>query len=125
MPLTLYTDGSCSPNPGKGGWGVIALFPDCEIHLNGTDNQTTNNLMELTAVIEGLKYFNHEKEFLIYSDSLYVINCANGLWKRTKNKELWEEYDTVSANKKITFVWVKGHNGDHYNELVDKLAKLY
>lgn len=73
--------------------------------------------MELTCVIEALREFADDANFRIYSDSLYVINCAKGLWKRKANVELWREYDKVSKGKKIEFI------GDHYNELVDKLAK--
>jgi ribonuclease HI len=121
--LTIYTDGSCSPNPGKGGWAFISIFPECEIHINGKDNNTTNNIMELTAVIEALKEFNKIEKFTIYSDSKYVINCAQGKWQRKKNVNLWKQYDMYSKGKDILFIWVKGHNGNYYNDLVDKLAK--
>ena len=121
--ITIYTDGSCVPNPGFGGWGWIAVFPEIDIYCNGNEKNTTNNVMELTAVIEALKAFPGKINFHIYSDSLYVINCAKNIWKRKKNIELWREYDTSSECKIIRFTWVKGHNGDYYNELVDKLAK--
>lgn len=121
--LTIYTDGSCSPNPGKGGWAYIALLENLQIENYGGSIHTTNNIMEMTAVIEALKDFKDTQKFKIYSDSLYVINCAKKIWKRNKNIELWNEYDTLSKNKEITFIWVKGHNGDIYNEMVDKLAK--
>jgi len=121
--LTLYTDGSCTPNPGKGGWGCIAVFEDEDVYISGKAECSTNNIMELTAVIEGLKYYKDNKYFKIYTDSLYVLNCATGKWKRTKNLELWKRYDKYSKNKSIIWNWVKGHNGDKYNELVDKLAK--
>ena len=123
VELTIYTDGSCSPNPGAGGWGYIALFPDCDVYGSGQDGKTTNNIMEMSAVIEALKEFSKQSKFHIYTDSTYVINCAQGLWKRKKNVELWKEYDRQAKGKTIRFTWVKGHNGDHYNELVDKLAK--
>lgn len=119
----VYTDGSCSPNPGRGGWGFIGIFPDCEIHINGGLKYTTNNVMEMTAVIEALKEFSFQKNFLIYSDSMYVINCAQGKWQRKKNQDLWKEYDRYANGKNIKFKWVKGHSGDKYNELVDRLAK--
>lgn len=121
--ITIYTDGSCSPNPGRGGWGFIALLADCEIHANGGNKYTTNNVMEMTAVIEALQEFDSTKKFLIYSDSKYVINCAQGNWQRKKNIELWKKYDKYSKGKDIIFKWIKGHSGDRYNELVDKLAK--
>lgn len=122
--IVVYTDGSCAPtNPGPGGWGFIALFPEHELHINGGEKHTTNNVMELTAVIEALKQLNFVKKLLIYSDSTYVINCAEGKWQRKKNQELWKKYDSHATGKDIVFKWVKAHNGDYYNELVDKLAK--
>lgn len=120
--IVIYTDGSCSPNPGKGGWGYIAVFKDYDVYCNGGEEYTTNNVMEMTGVIEALKEFGDSNNFHIYSDSKYVINCAQGLWRRKANIELWKEYDRYSKGKNIRFTWVKGHNGDHYNELVDKLA---
>jgi ribonuclease HI len=123
IELTIYTDGSCSPNPGAGGWGFIAVFPEHDIQGSGQDPKTTNNIMEMSAVIEALKEFPQFSKFHIYSDSMYVINCAQGIWKRKKNLDLWKEYDKLAKNKTIRFTWVKAHNGDHYNELVDKLAK--
>lgn len=121
--MIVYTDGSCSPNPGKGGWGFIAVFSDRDEYYRGDSKYTTNNIMEMTAVIEALDTFPDEKEFVIYSDSLYVINCAIGKWKRKANVKLWEKYDSLSKGKNVSFIWVKGHNGDEYNEKVDKLAK--
>lgn len=121
--LIVYTDGSCSPNPGLGGWGFIALFPDCEIHSNGGLKYTTNNVMEMTAVMEIFKAIPNVKYLHIYTDSLYVINCSQGIWQRKKNVELWQEYDKLAKGKNIKYEWVKGHNGDQYNEMVDKLAK--
>jgi ribonuclease HI len=121
--IMIYTDGSCSPNPGKGGWGYIAVYPLYDVYSSGRENYTTNNVMEMTAVIEALKYFKEVDNFHIYSDSLYVINCAKGVWKRKKNIEMWREYDKYCKGKQVIFTWVKGHNGDHYNELVDKLAR--
>lgn len=121
--LTIYTDGSCSPNPGKGGWAFVAILPDCECHVNGGDKYTTNNVMEITAVIEALREFKHIEKFHIYTDSTYVLNCAQGKWQRKKNADLWKKYDSYSKGKDIIFEWVKAHNGNHYNELVDKLAK--
>ena len=121
--IVIYTDGSCCPNPGKGGWGYIAVFKNYDIYGNGREQYTTNNVMEMKAVIEALKEFSGDFNFHIYSDSKYVINCAEGLWKRKANTELWKEYDIYSKGKNIRFTWVKCHNGDHYNELVDKLAR--
>jgi ribonuclease HI len=124
----IYTDGSCMPNPGPGGWGFVAL-PCCndkepiEWHVSGGEDKSTNNRMELTAVIESLDFSNNTDYYRIHSDSMYVINCAKGIWSRKKNTDLWDIYEKVSKNKKIEWVWVKAHNGDKYNEIVDDLAK--
>ena len=123
--IVIYTDGSSVPNPGKGGWGYIAVFSDHDIYGSGCEKHTTNNLMEMTAVIEALREFRDYTHFTIYSDSKYVINCASGLWKRKANLRLWEQYDKYAKGKSISFTWVKGHSGDHYNELVDKLSTEY
>jgi ribonuclease HI len=121
--LTIYTDGSCSPNPGKGGWGFISIEEKHELHVSGGKEYTTNNVMEMTAVIQALKMYKKHSKFLIISDSQYVINCAQGKWQRKKNCDLWKKYDKYAVNKDIEWKWVKGHSGDKYNELVDKLAK--
>ncbi len=125
---TIYTDGSCLKNPGgEGGWGVVVITEDIEYHLSGGEDITTNNRMEMKAVIEGLNFLTTINETnnqcIIYSDSKLVINCATGVWRRNKNLDLWQEYDKASYGKKIEFRWIKGHSGDIYNELVDKLAK--
>ena len=126
MSIEIYTDGSSLGNPGPSGWGVIILEEDeneiSEIILCGNETKSTNNRMELQAVIESIDFVT-EKEIKIYTDSKYVINCAKGLWKIKKNIDLWDIYITVSKNKNIEYVWVKGHNGNKYNEMVDKIAK--
>ena len=119
----IYTDGSCLKNPGKGGWAFIAIQEECEWLVSGGVKQTTNNRMELLAVIEALTFMHEESNFCIYSDSMYVINCAKGKWKRKKNADLWKEYDKVSCDKRIEWVWVKGHSGNKYNDIVDALAR--
>lgn len=124
--IEVYTDGSCSPNPGKGGWAFVAISSDENIVYefvgNGFEKKTTNNRMELTAVIQAVKNLNGHF-FKIYSDSLYVINCATGKWGKNSNKDLWEKYQKITAKKVMTFQWVKGHSKNYYNEMVDKLAK--
>ena len=121
--ITIYTDGSCNPNPGVGGWGYIEIGNDYLLSDSGGEEKSTNNRMEMKAVIEALKAYKTEKNFLIYSDSQYVIKCATGVNKRRKNRDLWSEYDKVSKGKNIKFKWVHSHNGDKYNEMVDELAK--
>ena len=119
----LFTDGSCLKNPnGPGGWAFILISDEDEIHISDYDKCTTNNKMELKAVIEGLKIIREKEECKIFSDSLYVINCATGKWKRKANLDLWEKYDISKQNKIIHFEWVKGHSGNKYNDLVDSLA---
>lgn len=124
----IYTDGSCMPNPGPGGWAFVVLPNDydpnpIEFHISGGERCTTNNRMELTAVIEALEFDNDQKDYLIYSDSMYVINCAKGKWKRKKNIDIWKKYENASKGKNIDWVWVKGHSNNKYNEIVDELAK--
>lgn len=118
----VYTDGSCLKNPGgPGGYAFIVINDDNEIHYSEGCKETTNNREELKAVIESLDFIIND--CIIYTDSQYVINCANGKWKRKVNLDLWDKFDTMSKNKSIKFEWVKGHNGDSYNEKVDKMAK--
>ena len=135
--VTLYTDGACSGNPGAGGWGVILRYGEIEKELSGGEENTTNNRMELTAVIEALKALKKECDITIYTDSRYVMDGVqewmpnwklNG-WKTTnkkspeKNEELWQILDSLLSKHKIKWVWVKGHNGHPENERVDKLAR--
>jgi ribonuclease HI len=122
--IKIYTDGSCLKNPnGPGGWAVVMIDIDnYEWYLSEGEDKTTNNRMELKAVIEGLKLINDDEECIIYSDSKLTINCAEGKWNRKANLDLWKEYDIVSKKKKINYQWVKAHNGDYYNEIVDKMA---
>lgn len=138
--LKIYTDGACSGNPGPGGWGAIIIDQeDKEIELSGGDKSTTNNRMELLAVINALKYLNSNTtacSILLYVDSQYVKNGITNwifTWKKNnwktaaktpvKNKELWIELDELTQKQNIEWIWVKAHNGDKYNELVDKLAR--
>ena len=128
MTQTIYTDGSCIPNPGPGGWAFCALADSKdespnEWHVSGGESQSTNNRMELTAVLEALNFFTNKTKFHIYSDSQYVIKCAKGEYSRKKNTDLWKEYDICSKGKKIEWTWVKGHSKDKYNEIVDVIAK--
>lgn len=116
----VYTDGSCLRNPGPGGWAFAVV--DTDTFCSGGEYKTTNNRMELQAVIEAL-IFLPDQGLDIYTDSLWVLNCAQGLWKRKANLDLWNEFDRLSKNRTLTWNWVRGHNGDKYNEAVDKLAR--
>ena len=138
MPaIEVFTDGACSGNPGAGGWGVILRYGEIEKELSGGEENTTNNRMELTAVIEALKALKKECDITIYTDSRYVMDGVqewmpnwklNG-WKTTnkkspvKNVELWQILDSLLSKHKIKWVLVKGHNGHPENERVDKLAR--
>ena len=136
--IKIYTDGACSGNPGIGGWGVVILVNKDEIFLNGGDNNTTNNKMELTAAIEALKHFEKREEITLITDSKYVKdgiqswikNWKINNWKTAskkpvKNKELWIELDDLIARHNITWEWVKGHAGNTHNEQADYLARRY
>ncbi len=123
MSIKVYTDGGCKPNPGKGGWAFIILMEDKICYKkSGGDSKTTNNIMELTAVYKALKKLPEITKLSIYCDSQYVTDCATGKKKTHKNLELWEKYDKYSADKDITWIKVKSHSGDEYNDMVDKMA---
>lgn len=123
--IEIFTDGSCLKNPGgPGGWAFCFIESDGIVFsMYGSEKDTTNNRMELKAVIESLKFIKDIGEnYKINSDSQVTINCANGNWKRKANLDLWAEFDTQIKDKKVIFEWVKAHNGNRYNEIVDKLA---
>ena len=136
--INIYTDGACSGNPGIGGWGVVILENNKEILLNGGDQHTTNNKMELTAAIKALEYFELKKDLIIYTDSKYVkdgieswiTNWKKNGWKTStkkivKNKELWMQLDNLINKHNVTWKWVKGHAGFEFNEKADELARKY
>jgi ribonuclease HI len=119
----VYADGSCIGNPGPGGWGVVILPADGPPdELSGANPQTTNNQMEITAAVEGLRNTPEGCKVLLRSDSMYVINTMTKNWKRNKNHELWEMLDTETAKRKVRFEWVRGHGSDMLNERADRLA---
>ena len=134
--VTLYTDGACSGNPGPGGWGAILRYGEQEKELSGGDPATTNNRMELTAVIEGLKALRENCTVTVYSDSKYVVDGMGKGWARgwrargwkkadkspALNPDLWDELLNLCERHKVTFVWVKGHADNEYNNRCDKLA---
>ena len=135
--VTIYTDGACSGNPGPGGWGAILMYKDNKKEISGGKKDTTNNVMELTAVIEALKLLKYPCKVNVYSDSAYVVNAflqhwING-WQRNnwktsdkndvKNKELWQELIALTKVHDVTFFKVKGHADNEYNNRCDELAR--
>lgn len=135
--VTIYTDGACSGNPGPGGWGAMLLYKGNKKEISGGKENTTNNVMELTAVIEGLKLLKFPCKVKLYSDSAYVVNAfiqkwiygwiKNG-WKNSskepvKNKELWQELYELTKTHEVEFIKVKGHADNEYNNRCDELAR--
>ncbi len=136
--VSLYTDGACRGNPGRGGWGAILVYGKFEKEMSGGEPLTTNNRMELMAAIAGLGALKEACRVTLYSDSKYLVDAFNEGWvygwrekgwKRgkdeLKNPDLWAKlYDLVKSHE-VTFVWVKGHNGHDYNERCDRLATAF
>ena len=137
--IDIYTDGACSGNPGKGGWGAVLVYNQTEKELCGGEKATTNNRMELTAVISALKAVKEPCEITVTTDSKYVCDAINKGWvyswkrngwkkadkKPALNVDLWEQLLSLLEIHKVTFNWVKGHNGHEYNERCDRLAVNY
>ncbi len=122
--IVVYTDGSCLKNPGgASGWAFAVVKKDVVWAVSGGDPSSTNNRMELQAVIEALEFWGKSCNYKIHSDSMLVIKCAKNEWKRKSNLDLWDKYDSLVSDKIVTWQWVKGHSGDEYNEIVDKLAR--
>ena len=133
--IKIYTDGACSGNPGKGGWAAVILNGNSIEKISGSAENTTNNRMELMALISALKFVK-DQNLEIFTDSKYakdgiekwIINWKKNGWKTSnkedvKNKDLWIELDKLSEQKEIKWTWVKGHAGDKYNSLADELAR--
>lgn len=120
----LYADGACLGNPGPGGWGVVVAEPASEYRelSGGPYPATTNNKMEITAAIEGLRDVEPDSDVIVRTDSDYVVKTMTLGWKRNANQELWRELDREVAARHVRFEWVRGHAGDKYNERADKLA---
>ena len=135
--VEIFTDGACRGNPGPGGWGALLRFGTLEKTLHGGDSQTTNNRMELTAVIEALAALKRPCEVKLTSDSTYVLkgiqewlpNWKKRGWKTAskkpvKNADLWQKLDELIQLHTIDWFWVKGHSGHRENEIADELANL-
>ena len=118
----LYTDGSCIGNPGPGGWASIIIINDIKTTLSGSDEETTNNKMEITAIIKGLEQFPENSSVKIFTDSEYVINTMTKNWKRNTNLDLWNRLDSLVINRTIEWNWVKGHSGNKLNDEADLIA---
>ena len=134
--VTLYTDGACSGNPGPGGWGAILCYGEHELSLSGGEAHTTNNRMELTAVIDGLKKLNEPCIVELYSDSKYVIDALSKGWawgwkkkgwvksdkKPALNPDLWDVLLALVQTHEVHYHWVKGHADNVYNNRCDAMA---
>lgn len=134
--VIIYTDGACSGNPGPGGWSSILMYKENKKEISGGNPNTTNNIMEITAVIEALKLLKFPCNVKVYSDSAYVVNAFNQGWihnwrknnwktankSPVKNQELWEELYSLTQKHKVEFIKVKGHSDNEYNNRCDFLA---
>ena len=122
----VYTDGGCAVNPGgPGGAACVVTAPDGAVaELSRGYFSTTNNRMELTAVIMALEAIPGDAPVCLYSDSQYVLNCMSGAWSRHKNRDLWARFEAVSHGRQIETRWVPGHNGVPQNERCDELCTL-
>ena len=135
--VIIYTDGACSGNPGPGGWGTILMYKDTKKEISGGKKDTTNNVMELTAALEGLKMLKFPCEVELYSDSAYLVNGFSQGWiynwqknnwqtadkKPVKNKEIWQEIYNLTKIHKVKFIKVKGHADNEFNNRCDELAR--
>jgi len=130
--IEIYTDGACSGNPGPGGWGAILRWNGHEKELNGGEAETTNNRMEMMAVIKALEAIKRSSKVELYTDSKYVQQGVNEWmagWKaknwpsKIKNQDLWKRIDSLISEHDVTFHWIKGHDGHPENERADELAR--
>ena len=120
--IVIHTDGACKGNPGRGGWAAVIQQNGNQEIISGSDLQTTNNRMEMMAVIKGLEAVDPSAEVLISSDSTYVVNTMTKGWKRKANHDLWDQMDRLVKSHNVSWQWVRGHNGDPGNELADSAA---
>ena len=135
MKIVIYTDGACAGNPGQGGWAAIIINNQNKLSISGSENNTTNNRMELMAPIMALKKIKRKSDITIYTDSRYVKdgitdwikswklnNWKSSNKKPVKNKDLWVKLDNACQKHRISWKWVKAHSDNKYNNLVDELA---
>ena len=134
--VEIYTDGACSGNPGPGGWGAVLIYGEHEKQLSGGEPETTNNRMELTAVIEALSLLKRPCEVTLTTDSKYVADSVTKGWvygwqkrgwkkgdgKPALNPDLWEKLLPLLKMHEVKFVWIKGHAGHEFNERCDRMA---
>ena len=135
--VIIYTDGACSGNPGPGGWAAVLMYKENKKEISGAIKNTTNNIMELTAVVEALKTLKFPCKVDLYSDSSYVINAFEKKWifgwmknnwktsskEPVKNKEIWQELYDLTKVHKVNFIKVKGHSDNIWNNRCDELAR--
>ena len=132
--VTVYTDGACSGNPGPGGWGSILIYRGVEKEMSGGERDTTNNRMELTAVIRALGVLKEPCDVTVYTDSQYISRAITECWLKKwkaadftkkgglKNADLWRELDGLLIKHRVRFVWVRGHADNAFNNRCDKMA---
>lgn len=135
--VTIYTDGACSGNPGPGGWGAILMYGEHRKELSGGERDTTNNRMEIAAVIEALEKLKEPCAVKVYSDSAYVVNAFNQHWIRgwlkngwmnskkqpVENQDLWKKLLALMEKHKVEYIKVKGHSDNEWNNRCDALAR--
>ena len=135
--VIICTDGACSGNPGPGGWGAILMYKDAKKEISGGMKNTTNNILESTAVVEALKCLKVESDVQVYSDSAYTVNAFKQGWiynwmkngwrtankEPVKNKELWQELYALTKKHKVEFIKVKGHADNEFNNRCDEMAR--
>jgi ribonuclease HI len=135
--ITIYTDGACSGNPGPGGWGAVLIYGNAHKEMSGGEPATTNNRMEMMAVIAALQSLTQKCHVRLHSDSAYVINCFKQKWyekwerngwmtsgkKPVENQDLWQRMLEVVRRHKVEWIKVKGHSGDEWNDRCDELAR--
>ena len=120
--IDIYTDGSCRPNPGPGGWAAIIVQDGTSHKLHGREDNTTNNRMEMLAAIKGIGALPTGVNVCVHSDSEYLIKTMTKGWKRNKNQQLWADLDSEVAKRNVQWNWVKGHAGHPLNEEADRIA---